>query len=149
MTDRPRLAVGGVVLREGARGAEVLLVRRANPPRRGSLTLPGGRVEWGERLADAVRRELREEVGLHVEVGPLVELVELVAESFHYVIADYLCEVAGGELTAASDASEVRWVELPALGELALAHDGPSAEAVRVIHAAFALWTGARAAPSR
>ncbi len=108
----PLVGVGAVIVHEG----HVLLVRRGREPLKGHWTLPGGMLELGEPLADGVAREVREETGLIVEPLELVELLDrIVRESgrvrYHYVIADYLCRVAGGTLGAASDADEVRWVE--------------------------------------
>ncbi|WP_437591894.1 NUDIX hydrolase [Sorangium sp. So ce1000] len=130
----PRVAVGAVVLDRRPDAPRVLLVKRARPPLEGSWSLPGGRVEPGERLADAVVREIREETGLEVRVGPLVEVVEIVATPYHYVILDYLCESNGGALSPGDDASDVALVpvsELPAYGLTDVA--------LRVIHKALAM----------
>jgi 8-oxo-dGTP diphosphatase len=106
----PVLAVGGVIL-DGARGEErVVLVKRARPPRLGAWSLPGGRVELGEKLDAALERELREETGLGVEVGTLLDVVEIVSLEAHYVVLDYLCRPLAGVLAAGDDASEARWV---------------------------------------
>ncbi len=121
----PLVGVGAVVVHEG----RVLLVRRGNEPLKGHWTLPGGLLELGERVVDGVVRETREETGLIVEPLELVELIDRIHREptsqegvgeagretgrvrYHYVIADYLCRVTGGELRAASDADQVRWVE--------------------------------------
>jgi ADP-ribose pyrophosphatase YjhB (NUDIX family) len=108
----PLVGVGAVIVHEG----RVLLVQRGRDPLKGHWTLPGGALEVGESLSDGVAREVREETGLEVAVGELVELLDRIHREegrvrFHYVIADYLCRVTGGELRAGSDADAVRWVE--------------------------------------
>ncbi len=110
--DAPVAGVGGVVIRAG----EVLLVRRAYPPRAGEWSLPGGRLELGESLVDGVRREVREETGIEVEVGPVVEVFDRVHHDgdgrvrYHFVIVDFLCRPVGGVLVAGDDATDARWV---------------------------------------
>jgi ADP-ribose pyrophosphatase YjhB (NUDIX family) len=108
----PLAGVGAVVVHEG----RVLLVRRGSEPLKGHWTLPGGLLELGESIAEGVARETLEETGLIVEPLELVELIDRIYQEagrvrYHYVIADYLCRVTGGQLGAASDADAVRWVE--------------------------------------
>jgi 8-oxo-dGTP diphosphatase len=114
--DFPVVGVGGVVVQDG----KVLIVKRAHEPRKQEWSLPGGCVELGESLRDATRREIREETGIDVEVGALIELFDRVHEhdgrvQYHFVIADYLCTPRDGRLAAADDAIEVAWVKLDEL----------------------------------
>ncbi|MDP2952307.1 MAG: NUDIX hydrolase [Chloroflexota bacterium] len=118
----PVVAVGAAVVREG----KVLLVERRNPPAAGRWSLPGGVVRLGETLAGATRREMREECGLEVEIGGLLEVVERMVPDeagrirYHYIIVDFWAHAPQGEARASSDARAVRWVGEEELGELAL-----------------------------
>lgn len=108
----PLIGVGAVVVHDG----RVLLVCRGSEPLKGHWTLPGGLLELGESVVEGVAREVREETGLIVDPIELVELVDRIHREsgrvrYHYLIADYLCRMTGGELCAASDAEAVRWVE--------------------------------------
>lgn len=108
----PLVGVGAIIVHDAC----VLLVRRGTEPLKGHWTLPGGMLEIGEALTAGVVREVREETGLLVEPIELIELIDRIHREgsrvrYHYVIADYLCRVTGGELLAASDAAAVRWVE--------------------------------------
>jgi ADP-ribose pyrophosphatase YjhB (NUDIX family) len=106
----PRLAIGAVVIDMRADGPHVLLARRGRPPREGEWSLPGGKLEEKETLVAGVVREVREETGLDVRVERLVDVVEIIDETFHYVILDYLCTPVGGALCAGDDCAEVLWV---------------------------------------
>jgi 8-oxo-dGTP diphosphatase len=114
----PRVGVGAAVVDVSEGEPRVLVVRRARPPLLGAWSLPGGRLEAGESLADAVAREVFEESGLIVRVGPLVEVVELIEPPYHYVILDYACERTGGDLRPGDDASEAILVRPSALAGL-------------------------------
>lgn len=108
----PLVGVGAVIVHEG----RVLLVQRGREPLKGRWSIPGGLIEVGEMLHEAVVREVREETGLEVEPVELVELLDRIHREgervrYHYVIADYLCRVIGGTLKAADDADAVRWVQ--------------------------------------
>jgi 8-oxo-dGTP diphosphatase len=103
----PIVAVGAFVF---DRQGRVLLIERGKPPGEGLWTVPGGRLDRGETLAQAVAREVREETGLIVEVGALACVVERMGDDFHFVILDYLARVIGGELAAGSDARDARFV---------------------------------------
>jgi ADP-ribose pyrophosphatase YjhB (NUDIX family) len=110
--ERPILGVGAIIEDRG----RMLLVERGTEPLKGVWSLPGGAVETGERLKDAIRREVREETGLEVEPVSIAEIFERIMPDaagraeYHYVLIDYLCNVTGGELRAASDASRAVWV---------------------------------------
>ena len=111
-------AVGAVVVDGSGR---LLLVRRARDPGAGRWSLPGGRVEPGEDDTAALRRELREETGLEVTVGPLVGRVERAGpDGVVYAIADYRCTVVGGRARAGSDAAALGWFTAAELAELPL-----------------------------
>ena len=101
-------------------GPRVLVIQRGRPPGEGLWSVPGGRLETGETLAQAVAREVLEETGQVVEVGPFVCVIERFGDDFHFVILDYLARVVAParDLAAGSDARDVRWVtdaELAAL----------------------------------
>jgi ADP-ribose pyrophosphatase YjhB (NUDIX family) len=113
-TSRPEIAVGAIVVHDG----RLLMIRRGTEPAKGLWTVPGGRVEGGEYLAAAVRREVREETGLEIEVGELAGIFEVLGEP-HYVILDFLATPAAAtDAVAADDASEVRWVPLDEVSAL-------------------------------
>lgn len=125
---RPTVAVGAVVL---VPPDQVVLVQRANPPAKGSWTLPGGKLASGESLVDAVRREVREETGLEIEVGRLIEVIELVSDTHHYVILDYVARKISGSLVAGDDAADARYVRVSELASY-----GVTEAVARVVNAA-------------
>ncbi|HEX8470077.1 MAG TPA: NUDIX hydrolase [Brevundimonas sp.] len=104
----PVPAVGVVCLR----GNEVLLIRRGKPPRQGEWSLPGGRIEPGERAVDAALRELREETGVEAEIVGLLDVVDgfFPEAGLHYVLIDYVATWCSGEPVAGDDAADARFV---------------------------------------
>ena len=116
----PRVGVAAVVLRN----SQVLLVQRGREPGKGSWGLPGGMLELGETLAAGARREVMEECGVEIEVGPLVAVFEPMQRDedgrlrFHYVVVDYLAQYVSGEPRPDDDAEDAQWVDLDALERL-------------------------------
>lgn len=110
--------VGAIVLDSEGR---LLLVRRAKPPGEGTWSLPGGRIEEGESDEVALTREMAEETGLFVTVGPLVGMVRRPAPGGGtFEIRDYACTPHGGTLRPGDDADAVSWVAAGAIGRLDL-----------------------------
>ena len=116
--DRPYVGVGAVIVQDG----QVLIVKRKYDPLAGRWSLPGGGVEVGETLEASVAREMLEETGLQIEVGPVIEVFDRITRDehgqvrYHFVLIDYLCWPIGGALAAASDVEEAKFVnpsELP------------------------------------
>jgi ADP-ribose pyrophosphatase YjhB (NUDIX family) len=113
----PVVAVGAVVVV----GDRLLLVRRGRRPAAGAWSVPGGRVEGGETLAEAVVRELAEETGLEGVCGELVGWVERIDDESHYVIFDFRVTLLDDrQPTAGDDAAEVDWIPLADVAEHSL-----------------------------
>lgn len=112
--DQPVVGIGAVIIKEG----KIALIKRGNEPARGKWTIPGGLVELGESIEDAVIRETLEETGLTVENPRLIDVVSNVdldekgKVKYHYVIIDYSVHVKEGTAAASSDAAELQWVPL-------------------------------------
>jgi 8-oxo-dGTP diphosphatase len=120
--DRPYVGIGGVIVHEG----RVVLVKRRFEPLAGQWSIPGGAVEAGETLEACVAREMAEETGFVVEVGPVVEVLDRITRDdegrvlYHFVLVDYLCWPVGGELRAGSDVAEAVLAEPSEFAQYAL-----------------------------
>jgi 8-oxo-dGTP diphosphatase len=114
---RPEVCVGAVTVD----GERLLLIRRGHGPAAGKWSVPGGRVEPGETLAEAVLREVAEETGLEAMCDELIGWVERIDDDHHFVILDFRVSVLDpGEPVAGSDAAEAAWVPLDEVAELNL-----------------------------
>ena len=115
---RPIVGVGGVI----ADGEQVVLIKRKYEPLAHRWSIPGGTLEVGEPLEAGVARELLEETGLVVSVGPVIEVFDRILRDeegrvkYHFVLVDYLCLPIGGTLQAGDDVSEAEWAHVDALG---------------------------------
>jgi 8-oxo-dGTP diphosphatase len=120
--DRPYVGIGGVIVHDG----RVVLVKRRFEPLAGQWSIPGGAVEAGEALEACVVREMNEETGFVVEVGPVVEVLDRITRDdegrvlYHFVLIDYLCRPVGGELQAGSDVAEAVLAESSELAQYEL-----------------------------
>lgn len=118
---RPIVGVGAFTFRSN--GDEVLVVRRGLPPSKGIWSVPGGAVEVGENLEEALHREIKEETALEIEILECAATLDRIHRDdygrvkYHYVLIDYLCEPIKGNLIARSDIAEARWVRMADLGE--------------------------------
>jgi ADP-ribose pyrophosphatase YjhB (NUDIX family) len=127
---RPIVGVGVVVWHDD----RVLLIRRNKPPRQGHWSLPGGAQQLGETVAEAARREVREEAGLEVELGEIIATIDSIEHDgdrrvrYHYTLIDFVAEAASPVLRPGSDAADARWFEVAEIETLGL-----WSETVRVI----------------
>jgi mutator protein MutT len=123
--DRPFVGVGAVIVQND----RVVLIKRGHAPAIGEWSIPGGTMEVGETVREAVVREVREETGLIVEAGKLLGVFDRVLRDpsdrvqFHYVLIDFLCTPTGGQLKAGGDAVEARWFTAEEAGKLSLPED--------------------------
>ena len=130
----PLPGVGAIIIRDG----NILLVQRGREPLKGWWSLPGGLIETGEKIEDALRREVLEETGLVVREARPFEIFERIMRDaqgraeYHYILHDYLCTVETGALHAGDDAGGAAWVPRDELRELQLTEG-----TLDVIHRAF------------
>ena len=122
------MGVGAVIVDDG----KVVLIKRKYEPLKGQWSLPGGMVEIGETLEAALAREMLEETGLRVDVGPVIEVFDRIMRDeehrvrYHYVLVDYLCWPADGLLQAGSDVDMAIWADPATLSEYALTEKATS-----------------------
>ena len=115
--DSPIVGVGGVIFD----GDSVLLAKRGQEPAKGTWSLPGGAVELGEKVVDALKREIQEEVGIEIEVGGLIRVLDRILQDeekrvrYHYVLIDYWGWKVSGHPTPGSDTSDVCFVPLESI----------------------------------
>ena len=134
--ERPIVGVGAVILHDG----KVVLIRRRYEPLKGHWSLPGGTVEVGETLEAGLAREMLEETGLVVDVGPVIEVFDRIIRDadgrvrYHFVLVDYLCSRVRGELQAGSDVDAAAWADPQQLATYEL-----TAKATSVIERGLAL----------
>ncbi len=118
--EMPQVGVGAAIVKDD----RILLVQRGREPGCGLWALPGGRLELGETVKEAVEREVMEECGLVIILGEVLAVVDMIQRDedgrvrFHYVLVDFLATPAGGELTVGSDILDARWVSEEELDEL-------------------------------
>lgn len=123
--DRPFVGVGAIIVENG----RVALIRRGRPPLEGEWSIPGGAVELGETLREAVAREALEETELVVKAQDLLGVFDRLMRDaegrvvYHYVLVDFLCPRVGGVLAAAGDATEAGWFTAEEMARLGLAED--------------------------
>ncbi len=135
--EQPIIGVGGIVFRE----EQVLLIKRGKEPNLGQWSIPGGAVNTGETLKEALVREIQEETHLQVEVLALVKVLERIFRdpdggvAYHYVLRDFLCQWQAGELMPDSDAQDACFVTLQDLPAYRL-----PPVTLEVIHRANRLW---------
>lgn len=117
--ERPLVGVGVVVWKD----AQVLLIRRGQAPRRGQWSLPGGKQELGETVRETAVREVREEAGIEISVGPLLDVIDAVVRNgdggidFHYTLIDFEADWVAGESQAGDDADGLVWIDPAEIGD--------------------------------
>jgi len=133
--ETPLIGVGAIIVEND----RIVLVKRGHAPLLGEWSVPGGLLEVGETVRAAAVREALEETGLTVEAGELLGVFDRVIREddgrvlYHYVLIDFLCRRVGGELQAAGDAADARWVTQEEIEQMPLPR-----ETAEVIHLGFA-----------
>ncbi len=116
----PLVGVGAVIVENG----KILLVKRANEPNKGKWSVPGGLVRSGEKLKEALKREIREELGVEIETGDVAWVTDEIyfdrngRVEYHYIVIDLFARIVDGVPKAMSDADEVRWFDLSKINDV-------------------------------
>lgn len=116
----PRVGVGAFIKKNDS----VLLLKREHEPGKGKWSLPGGIVNLGEKIRDAIKREVEEEVGLKVDIVNIVDIFDSIEYDdkgrvrFHYVIIGFMVKPVGGEVRGSEEASQVKWFKADELKDL-------------------------------
>ena len=123
--EQPIVGVGAIIFE----GQSILLVKRDHEPGKGQWSLPGGAVEVGETLIEALKREIYEEVSIKIEIGDLARVLDRIVYDqkrrvqFHYIIADYWGWVVSGQLKPGSDVSDARFVKLEEVKKMGISKE--------------------------
>lgn len=115
----PRHIVAAVIIQK----QQLLMIKNGVGPRKGLWGFPGGSVEWGETIEQALERELREECNLQIQVQRLYKLTNLIVQrenqiTDHFILSHHHCRIIGGQLKAGSDALDAKWLSLPELKQI-------------------------------
>ncbi len=119
---RPIVGAGALILRD----SKLLLVKRGAHPGYGKWSVPGGLVELGEKVQDAMVREVKEEVGFDVEMVKLTDVADTITldgdgrVQYHFVVVNFVARIVGGELKTATDILEARWVPVDKVEKVSL-----------------------------
>jgi 8-oxo-dGTP diphosphatase len=108
----PRVAVGGIIIKE----KKILLVLRRDEPDRNKWAIPGGKLELNETIEEGLKREMKEELSVDIEVRELAGISEFISLNFHYIIIDYICNPLGENIKTGSDALDAAYFDLENLG---------------------------------
>jgi len=108
----PFIGVGALIVKDG----RYLLIKRGKEPSKGKWSIPGGKVELGETLVEAVKREVLEECGIQIEIIKIFNVMDRILKDengrtkYHFVLIDYYAQYISGEARALSDADDMKWV---------------------------------------
>ncbi len=116
----PFIGVGALIVKDG----RYLLIKRGKEPGKGKWSIPGGKVELGETLAEAIKREVLEECGIQIEIEKIFNIMDRILKDkdgkikYHFVLIDYKAQYISGKARAYSDADDMKWVTAAEMSEL-------------------------------